>query len=706
VQVLLGEHDIALAGLDWLAEFGVPANVIEAARSELLNGTASAQADAGAPALPGGPPPGGDAQAQSGGPPPGDDAQAKDAHLEASPDSLSLAPEESALISIMRVHPNGARDYITSDVTWSSSSSAVAVDARGLATAGKIDGGPVQAIVTATDRATKLQCRITVWVNAAAPLQLSIVPAAFDLAPDGSHQLKAMRAYVGGRTEDVTAKVAWSSSAALVSVDTNGLATAAGVGGDPQSVEITATDRDTNLTATAQVTVQPPEATIVVVPPFSELAPGGSVQLKAQRVQTGGASEDITAEVLWSSSSATVAIDKNGLARADPKAAASEMVDIVVDDIKTNRRTTVSVAVKVPSHETRTFKTPFGEIAYFAGYADQAKPRLEHASKAFLMAEPADTAVEEAYQRMTKIKEQHAQAFANVVKDVRANDGPVKTDANAAQSEEISKKEVTALMGVVTQLTGDLRAEVTSAQAHLQNKQDTKQLRALQKQAQAYNDSIDILAAAANSVVAIVTENPASLVSAAISDIALILKQTNSLAADAAALQDKIDDAELAAAQADLARVQASAASWKAQHESLLDVVQERVQHAANHWTAVEKKYDTDKGNKGGFRFAMVKQVQDAANAVIAAAHKSATSAALAQLMAETLLNDSPTPSQWLAHPDKDWQALNALLTGANQAADVATEREVAAEQMLREMADVLAQARSVMGEADSPDEP
>ncbi len=378
-------------------------------------------------------------------------------------------------------------------------------------------------------------------------------------------------------------------------------------------------------------------------------------------------------------------------------------------DMAMNLTTKVLVWVNVPSHETKRFKTPFGEVLYFAGFEDQAKPRLDNASKAFLLAETSGTAMDDSYDKMLRVQMQNEAALKNAVADVRTNSRKFKGDAVSAQGSDLSTEEVQQIIDIVSGLIDDVKGHIASAEAKLKNAKDTAQLHDLQKRIAAFNASIDIITTSLSAVAGLVAEGPMAIVgavTAVASEIGMMLKQTNSLLGDASKLQKTIDDDSLAAANAELDRVNASAAAWKEKHDKALILFQKRVENAVAAWKVVEDKYDTDKGNKGDFRFTKIKAVMDAAHAALQTVPKAAEHADLAQRMAKDLIEDRPHPDEWLAHPEKDMEKLRTLLSEANSKGQLAEERQDEVEALQWKLAGLLGEARKEMADTSGLNEP
>ena len=148
---------------------------------------------------------------------------------------------------------------------------------------------------------------------------ISVTPASASVAVGNTQQFTATGTYDDASTADITADVTWTSSddtvASIDSSDSSGLATGVAEG----SVGITASlDGKTSNTAALTITSPPAPpalASIAISPASATIETGETQQFIATGTYDGGSTADITADVTWTSSVATVAtIDASGLA--------------------------------------------------------------------------------------------------------------------------------------------------------------------------------------------------------------------------------------------------------------------------------------------------------------------------------------------------------------------------------------------------------
>jgi len=143
---------------------------------------------------------------------------------------------------------------------------------------------------------------------------IEVSPTNPTVAAGTSVQLAATAIYSDGSHTDVTAQAAWSSSSTAVA--TVGAATGKAVGVDAGSATLTASFQGQSAGTTLVVTA----ATLVsinVIPASASIAAGTSQAFMATGTFSNNTSQNLTADVTWSSSNAAAAtIDGSGLATA------------------------------------------------------------------------------------------------------------------------------------------------------------------------------------------------------------------------------------------------------------------------------------------------------------------------------------------------------------------------------------------------------
>jgi trimeric autotransporter adhesin len=225
--------------------------------------------------------------------------------LTLSPDGLTLGMGIKQQYTATATYSDGSSQDLASGVTWISSDNTVAgVDGNGLATT------IAQGTVTITATAGAFSDTATLTVVPASLLSISVTPANPSIALGTAQQLIATGNFDDGSTQQLPS-VTWSSSNLNVaSINADGLATSTGTG----AVTITASSGSVSGTASLTVTAAT-LVSIAVTPSNSGMAIGTTKQFTATGTFSDSSAQDITASVLWGSSSPSAAtINNQGLA--------------------------------------------------------------------------------------------------------------------------------------------------------------------------------------------------------------------------------------------------------------------------------------------------------------------------------------------------------------------------------------------------------
>ena len=176
--------------------------------------------------------------------------------------SLAVTPSNSSVpLGLTRAftatgtYSDGTTQDLTTSVTWSSSSTAVATisnadGSRGIATS--LATGITT--ITATHPATGIAGSTVLTVTGAALVSIAVAPADLTIVTGQTQAFTAVGTYTDGTTQNVTATVTWSSSAIAIAAISNaagtrGLATALSAG----TTTITAADPASGITATTSL---------------------------------------------------------------------------------------------------------------------------------------------------------------------------------------------------------------------------------------------------------------------------------------------------------------------------------------------------------------------------------------------------------------------------------------------------------------------
>jgi len=227
-----------------------------------------------------------------------------------SPTSAVMAPASTLSLAATGTFSDGSTQNITDAVTWSSSASTVAsVTSYGQAT-GESAG---TATITAQQGSIRGTAALVVASSTLSSVQVS--PASATVAEQTGTQFQAVGVFADGTTQNLTGSAVWTSSPASVATVSNvpatkGLAT----GIAPGNATITALFASVAGSASLTVTGATLD-TITITPSTSDLTLGSSQQFVATGNFSDGTTENLTAQVTWTSSDIGVAtVSPDGLA--------------------------------------------------------------------------------------------------------------------------------------------------------------------------------------------------------------------------------------------------------------------------------------------------------------------------------------------------------------------------------------------------------
>jgi len=201
-------------------------------------------------------------------------------------------------------YSDGSSADLTNGVTWSSSDTTMAtIDSSGLATT--VAAG--QVTITATAGALSDQSTLT--IVAAHLTSISVTPSVVSIGAGTTQLFTATGSFDDGSTQ-LLLNVTWSSSSNSATMNSSGLAT----GVSPGTATITATSGSVSGTASLTVTGAS-LVSIAVTPANSTMAPDTTKQFTATGTFSDSSTQDVSAVVVWTSSSpAHATITSQGLA--------------------------------------------------------------------------------------------------------------------------------------------------------------------------------------------------------------------------------------------------------------------------------------------------------------------------------------------------------------------------------------------------------
>jgi uncharacterized protein YjdB len=220
------------------------------------------------------------------------------------PSSLTLPKGTSQQLVATGKYSDGTTQTLVAGITWSSSDAAVAtVSASGLVTAVAATGS---ATVTVQDGT--VTGSLIMQVSGANLVSIGVSPSTASIPLGTTQQFTATGTYTDNSTQDLTASLQWMSSnpsVATISMSsgTNGLAQSLATG----STTVTALSGSISATATLSVT-SAALVSIAIAPSNPTIDLGRSQQFTATGKYTDGSSNDLTSNVTWGASPATVAV--------------------------------------------------------------------------------------------------------------------------------------------------------------------------------------------------------------------------------------------------------------------------------------------------------------------------------------------------------------------------------------------------------------
>lgn len=222
------------------------------------------------------------------------------------PANASIAKGLTEQFTATGVYSDSSTQSLTAQVTWSSSAVGVAtIASTGLATS--VAPGPTT--ITATSGTVAGSTTLT--VTNAQLVSINVTPANPSIANGLTQQFTATGLYTDNSQQTLTTQVVWSSSNTNVATISNasgsqGLATTEIVG----QATVTATSGSISSSATLKVTAAT-LTSIMVTPANPTVANGLTEQFTATGHYTDSSTQNLTAQVTWSSSSTNIASISN-----------------------------------------------------------------------------------------------------------------------------------------------------------------------------------------------------------------------------------------------------------------------------------------------------------------------------------------------------------------------------------------------------------
>jgi hypothetical protein len=226
------------------------------------------------------------------------------------PTNPSIANGNSQQFTATGIYSDNTDQDLTSQVTWSSSNTAIATisntsGSNGVATSKSAGTTTITATFGAVSGTTNLT------VTAATLTSISVTPSNPTATIETTEQFTATGIYSDNTVKDLTNDVTWSTQSALIAIISNhtgskGKALAVGVG----STSVNATFG--GVTGSTTLNVSSATLTGIDVAPINETMPSGSLQqYTATGTYNNGRNDDITTAVTWQSSNSNIATISN-----------------------------------------------------------------------------------------------------------------------------------------------------------------------------------------------------------------------------------------------------------------------------------------------------------------------------------------------------------------------------------------------------------
>jgi 6-phosphogluconolactonase (cycloisomerase 2 family) len=232
--------------------------------------------------------------------------------IDLTPTNASVANGLTNRFVAAGVYTDNSVHDISASVTWTSSVTSVATISNAPGSNGMTaTTGPGSTTITASLGAVSASTTLT--VTAATLVSIEVTPTNPSIANGLSDALLATGIYTDQSTHDLTSSVTWTSSVAgVASVSnlpgSNGLATTVSPGSTTITAALAGISASTNLTVTAATLVS-----LGITPANPSIAKGLKSQFTATGTYSDNSTQNLTAQVQWSSSDPTVATVSNAL---------------------------------------------------------------------------------------------------------------------------------------------------------------------------------------------------------------------------------------------------------------------------------------------------------------------------------------------------------------------------------------------------------
>ena len=218
------------------------------------------------------------------------------------PAGKSIARETALQFTATGSYTDNSTQNITASVNWSSSNGSVATISNTSPTKGFLHGVSA-GMVTISATSGSISGTTTLTITSATATSLAIAPTNASLPLDVSRQFTATATFSDGTSQDVTDVVSWSSqSSSIATITVSGLVTAKNLGTTNIVATFESTSDSTSLTVNASDL-----KSISIAPANGSIAPGTIVSFTATGTFDNGSTLNLTGQVTWSTSDASIA---------------------------------------------------------------------------------------------------------------------------------------------------------------------------------------------------------------------------------------------------------------------------------------------------------------------------------------------------------------------------------------------------------------
>ena len=234
------------------------------------------------------------------------------------PPAPSLAAGTSQQFTATGTFSDNSTQALNADLTWTSSSPAVAtVSSSGLVSTVGVGGATITATCKVATVCGSLSGNTTVTVTAATLVSIEVTPSAPNIALGTNETFAATGTYSDNSTQNLTNQVTWTSATPAVATISNAAGTA-GVA-HPVAAGSTPITAALGTVASPAVTLTVTAATLVsiaITPPAPSVALGVNESFTATGTYSDNSTQNLTTQVTWASAAPAVATISNAAGTA------------------------------------------------------------------------------------------------------------------------------------------------------------------------------------------------------------------------------------------------------------------------------------------------------------------------------------------------------------------------------------------------------